>query len=149
MYKHLIGSASDKVKNTVESGAIRRFALAIGDENPLYTDTDAGEKSAFRRNIAPVTFPVTLNYGTIEDLNLPSKGLIHGEQAFHYERPLYAGETILCSSKLSNCKERSGNGGSMVILTIERTGETEKGEVIFTMTQSVIMTEAARKGMTL
>lgn len=147
MYKHLIGSASEKVINTVEPGAIRRFALAIGDDNPLYTDTDPGETSVFKRNIAPVTFPVTLNYGTIEGLNLPSKGLIHGEQTFHYERPLYAGEIIWCSSRLTNCKERSGSG-SMLILTIERMGETEKGEVIFTMTQSVIMTEAARKGMT-
>lgn len=147
MFKHLIGSASEKVKNSIEQGTVRKFAEAIGDENPLFIDEAAGSRSKYKRNLAPPTFPVTLSYGTIEGLKLPSKGLIHGEQSFHYEKPLLVGDTVYCSSKLVNYRERKGSGGSMGMLTIERLGETEEGDLIFSMKQVVIITEAVRKVM--
>lgn len=147
MFKHLIGSASEKVENSIERGAVRKFADAIGDANPLFIDEEAGTRSKYKRNLAPPTFPVTLNYGTIEGLELPSKGLIHGEQSFHYEKPLFVGDTVYCSSKLVNYRERTGSGGSMGMLTIERMGETKNGELIFTMKQVIIITEAVRKVM--
>jgi acyl dehydratase len=147
MFKHLIGSVSEKVKNSIEQGTVRKFAEAIGDENPLFIDEAAGSRSKYKRNLAPPTFPVTLSYGTIEGLKLPSKGLIHGEQSFHYEKPLLVGDTVYCSSKLVNYRERKGSGGSMGMLTIERLGETEEGDLIFSMKQVVIITEAVRKVM--
>jgi acyl dehydratase len=147
MFKHLIGSASEKVKNSIEQGTVRKFAEAIGDENPLFIDEAAGARSKYKRNLAPPTFPVTLSYGTIEGLKLPSKGLIHGEQSFHYEKPLLVGDTVYCSSKLVNYRERKGSGGSMGMLTFERLGETEEGDLIFSMKQVVIITEAVRKVM--
>lgn len=147
MFKHLIGSASEKVKNSIEQGAVRKFAEAIGDENPLFIDEAAGACSKYKRNLAPPTFPVTLSYGTIEGLKLPSKGLIHGEQSFHYEKPLLVGDTVYCSSKLVNYRERKGSGGNMGMLTIERLGETEEGDLIFSMKQVVIINEAVRKVM--
>ncbi|MFY0758447.1 MaoC family dehydratase N-terminal domain-containing protein [Metabacillus dongyingensis] len=147
MFKHLIGSASERVKNAIEQGTVRKFAEAIGDENPLFIDEAAGARSKYKRNLAPPTFPVTLSYGTIEGLELPSKGLIHGEQSFHYEKPLLVGDTVYCSSKLVNYRERKGSGGSMGMLTIERLGETEEGDLIFSMKQVVIITEAVRKVM--
>jgi acyl dehydratase len=147
MFKHLIGSVSEKVKNSIEQGTVRKFAEAIGDENPLFIDEAAGSHSKYKRNLAPPTFPVTLSYGTIEGLKLPSKGLIHGEQSFHYEKPLLVGDTVYCSSKLVNYRERKGSGGSMGMLTIERLGETEEGDLIFSMKQVVIITEAVRKVM--
>ncbi|MDQ0859269.1 MaoC family dehydratase N-terminal domain-containing protein [Bacillus sp. V2I10] len=147
MFKHLIGSASEKVKNSIEQGTVRKFAEAIGDENPLFIDEAAGARSKYKRILAPPTFPVTLNYGTIEGLKLPAKGLIHGEQSFHYEKPLLVGDTVFCSSRLVNYKERTGRGGSMGMLTIERLGETEEGDLIFSMKQVVILTEAVRKVM--
>ncbi|USK26530.1 MaoC family dehydratase N-terminal domain-containing protein [Bacillus sp. CMF21] len=147
MFKHLIGSASEKVKNSIEQGTVRKFAVAIGDENPLFIDEAAGARSKYKRNLAPPTFPVTLSYGTIEGLKLPSKGLIHGEQSFHYEKPLLVGDTVYCSSKLVNYRERKGSGGSMGMLTIERLGETEEGDLIFSMKQVVIINEAVRKVM--
>ncbi|TDL83068.1 MaoC family dehydratase N-terminal domain-containing protein [Peribacillus frigoritolerans] len=147
MFKHLIESASEKVKNSIELGAVRKFAEAIEDPNPLFIDEETGLRSRYERNLAPPTFPVTLNYGTIRGLKLPSKGMIHGEQSFHYEKPLLVGDTLYCSSKLVNYRERTGSGGSMGMLTIERMGETKDGELLFTMKQVVILTEAVRKVM--
>lgn len=147
MFKQLIGSASEKVKNTIERGAVIKFADAIGDRNPLFINEEAGASSNYKRNLAPPTFPITLNYGIIEGLELPKKGLIHGEQSFRYSKPLFVDDVVFCSAKLVNYREREGSGGRMGMLTIERMGETAEGELIFTMKQTVIITEAVRKVM--
>ncbi len=147
MFIQFIGSASEKVKNTIERGAVIKFADAIGDLNPLFINEEVGANSNYKRNLAPPTFPITLNYGIIEGLELPKKGLIHGEQSFRYNKPLFVGDIVFCSARLSNYKERLGNGGSMGMLTIEKMGETAEGERIFTMKQTVIITEAVRKVM--
>ena len=55
----------------------------------------------------------------IEGLNLPNKGLIHGEQTFHYERPLMVGEEIYCYTEVKNYFEKKGNFGEMGFLVIE------------------------------
>ena len=100
MFKDQIGKQSNKVKNAVEKGAVKKFAEAIGDLHPIYFDEEVGEKSRYKKNIATPTFPRTFDYGVIDGLDLPNKGLIHGEQTFHYVRPLFVGEEIYCSSKV-------------------------------------------------
>lgn len=147
MYSLFIGKESDKVRNTVERGAVKKFAEAIGDPHPLYINKEAGEKSRYKQNIAPPTFPRVFDYGTIEGLKLPSKGLIHGEQSYHYERPLFVGEEIECYSKVTNYYEKKGSNGSMAFLVINRYGNDLSGNLIFKVEQVIIITEAVRRGM--
>jgi acyl dehydratase len=100
LFSDQVGRRSTKVKNVVERGAVKKFAEAIGDLHPIYFDEETGRNSRFQNNIAPPTFPRTFDYGAIEGLKLPEKGLIHGEQTFHYERPLLVGEEIVCYSEV-------------------------------------------------
>ncbi|MCM3706487.1 MULTISPECIES: MaoC family dehydratase N-terminal domain-containing protein [Cytobacillus] len=145
MFQQHIGKRSKKVKNIVERGAIKKFAEAIGDMHPIFVDEETGRNSRYNRNIAPPTFPRVFDYGTIEGLNLPNKGLIHGEQTYHYERPLLVGEEIICYSEVKNYFEKKGTHGEMGFLVLESFGEDEMGKVVFTSTQTVIITEAVRK----
>lgn len=96
MFKNQIGKFSNKVKNVVERGAVKKFAEAINDLHPIYFDEDTGKLSKYKNNIAPPTFPRIFDYGVIAEFNPPIKGLIHGEQTFHYERPLFVGEEQKC-----------------------------------------------------
>lgn len=148
MLKESIGKRSEKVKNTIERGAVRKFAEAIGDPAPLYIDEQAGAASRYNRNIAPPTFPVTFDAGKIDGLDLPSKGLIHGEQIYHYERPLFIGEDVYCWMEVKDYYEKSGNFGEMGFLVVIKKGESADGELLFTEERIVIINEAARKGMT-
>lgn len=143
MFEHTIGKRSEKVKNRVERGAVKKFAEAIGDLHPIYTDEEN-----YSRNIAPPTFPRVFDYGDIEELYLPNKGLIHGEQNYHYERPLFVEEEILCYAEVEDYYERSGKSGNMGFLKVKRYGEDPEGKLIFSEEQVVIITEAVRKGMT-
>jgi acyl dehydratase len=145
LFKDQIGKQSNKVKNAVERGAVKKFAEAIGDLHPIYFDEETGANSRYKANIAPPTFPRTFDYGTIEGLNLPNKGLIHGEQTFHYERPIRVGEEIYCYTKVKNYFEKKGNFGEMGFLVIENYGEDVSGALIFSSTSTVVISEAVRK----
>ncbi|WP_174734880.1 MaoC family dehydratase N-terminal domain-containing protein [Mesobacillus harenae] len=148
MFTEQIGKRSEKVKNTVERGAVKKFAESIGDMHPIYLDEETGAKSRYGRNIAPPTFPRVFDYGVIDELKLPNKGLIHGEQLYHYERPLLVGEELLCYSEVEDYYERTGSSGKMGILVLSSNGEDLNGNTIFTSRQVVIITEAVRKGLT-
>ena len=148
MFNETVGKRSNKVKNVVERGAVKKFAEAIGDLHPIYFDEDAGRNSRYQNNIAPPTFPRTFDYGVIEGLNLPNKGLIHGEQTFHYKRPLVVGEELFCYSEVKKYFEKKGNFGEMGFLVLESFGEDLAGNVIFSSTSTVIISEAVRKVLT-
>jgi len=145
LFKELIGNQSSRVKNVVERGAVKRFAEAIGDLYPIYFDEETGRKSKYQSNIAPPTFPMTFDYGDIAGLNLPNEGLIHGEQTFHYERPLRVGEEIICYSRVKNYFEKKGNFGEMGFLILESFGEDTESGLIFRSTSTVVISEAVRK----
>ncbi|MEH7378426.1 MULTISPECIES: MaoC family dehydratase N-terminal domain-containing protein [Bacillaceae] len=145
MFKDQIGKQSNKVKNDVERGAVKKFAEAIGDLHPIYFDEETGRNSRNKANIAPPTFPRTFDYGVIEGLNLPNKGLIHGEQTFHYKRPLKVGETIYCYTKVKSYFEKKGNFGEMGFLVVENYGEDLSGALIFSSSSTIVISEAVRK----
>lgn len=147
MLKGTIGKRSEKVKNTIERGAVKKFAEAIGDLSPIFYDEEAGKNSRFKRNIAPSTFPVTLDFGDVPELPLPSKGLIHGEQSFHYERPIFVDEEIYCYTEVKDYYEKTGNYGDMGFLVISRIGVDADDAVIFTEERVIIINEAVRRGM--
>ncbi len=136
------------MKNVVERGAVKKFAESIGDLHPIYFDEEVGEQSRYRKNIAPPTFPRVFDYGVIEGLNLPNKGLIHGEQTFHYVRPLLVGEEVYCYSKVKNYFEKKGNFGEMGFLVLESYGDDAAGNTIFSSTSTVVISEAVRKVLT-
>lgn len=145
MFKDSIGKQSNKVKNIVEKGMVKRFAEAIGDLHPIFVDEEFGANSRYGKNIAPPTFPRVFEYGEIEGLNLPNIGLIHGEQIYHYERPLRVGEEVYCYTRVVDYFEKKGSNGLLGFIILKRFGEDPEGKIIFTEEQTVIISEAVRK----
>lgn len=145
MFKDVIGKKSKKVKNVVERAMVKRFAEAIGDPHPIFIDEEYGKKSRYKRNIAPPTFPRVFDYGEIEELYLPNIGLIHGEQTYHYVRPLFVGETIYCYTEVADYYEKEASLGLLGFILLKTYGEDEAGNLIFTENSTVIITEAVRK----
>ncbi|WP_068673283.1 MaoC family dehydratase N-terminal domain-containing protein [Oceanobacillus sp. Castelsardo] len=145
MYKNVIGKKSKKVKNMVERGMVKRFAESIGDSHPIFIDEEYGRQSRYKKNIAPPTFPRVFDYGEINELYLPNVGLIHGEQTYHYERPLLVGETIYCFTEVADYYEKKASLGLLGFIVLKRYGEDAEGNTIFTEDQSIIITETIRK----
>lgn len=147
LFEDRIGQRSEPVENPVERVAVRRFAEAIGDPSPIYTDPEAARRSPHGGLIAPPTFPRTFEYGSVPGVELPPAGPIHGSHRTVYERPLYVGENVWCRVELKQSFDREGRTGRLGFLVFERTGETIAGERVFTFDDTVIVTEKVREAL--
>ena len=146
-FGQFVGHRSEAVVNVVQKGAVRKFAEAIGDPNPLYRDEEAAQAGRYGRLLAPPTFPRTFEYGEVEGIGPPGQGLIHGEHRIRYERPLFVGEEVLCYAEVKDYYEKEGREGTLGFLISERVGESPEGERIFTMRDTAILTPALRKSL--
>ena len=129
----LIGRESEPTVVEVEKGAIRRFADALGDPNPLALDEAAARAAGHASLVAPPTFAVTLGWSERfrHSLDLGTRSVLHGEQSFEYARPIVAGDRLTVRSKVADVQERAGASGPMDVLVIEDEGRDEKGALVF------------------
>ncbi|MFM1652607.1 MaoC family dehydratase N-terminal domain-containing protein [Brevibacillus sp. B_LB10_24] len=138
LFQRFVGMESKPVKNEVEKGAIRKFADAIGDPNPIYRDEEYAKTTRYGRIIAPPTFSRTFDYGAIPDFTIKREGLIHGEQEFRYFQPICAGDVLYCSTKLVDVYDKEGKLGRMTFLVHEQKGVNESGETAFVAKMTTI-----------
>lgn len=131
--KSLIGRESEVVLHEVEKGAIRRFAEALGDPNPLYSDEVAAKAAGYPGLVAPPTFPIVLvsNDRFRHSLDLGTRSMLHGDQQFEYARRIVAGDRIAVTSRVADVQEKAGASGPMDVLVVEDEGRTESGELVF------------------
>jgi acyl dehydratase len=142
--KNAIGRASPPTLNEVEKGSIRRFAEAIGDYNPIYYDEEYARASGYPTIVAPPTFPASFHSAADlrELLGVGIKSLLHAEQGFEYERPIFAGDRIYVATKVADVLERSGPAGRMDVAVIEDEGRDEEGNLVFRARRTLIVRAA-------
>jgi acyl dehydratase len=142
--RSLIGRESEPVVHEVEKGAIRRFAEALGDPNPIYVDEIAARAAGYPSLVAPPTFPVALttNERFRHSLDLGTRSILHGEQQFEFTRPVVAGDRITVKSKVADVQERAGASGPMDVIVLEDEGRDDKGELVFRTRAMLILRRA-------
>src|SRR5258708_16896293 len=108
--KNAIGRSSPPTLNEVEKGAIRRFAEALGDYNPIYYDEEYARASGYPGIVAPPTLPASFHSAAElrELLGVGIKSLLHADQAFDYERPILAGDRIYVSTRAAAVLQTTG-----------------------------------------
>lgn len=145
--KNAIGRASPPTLNEVEKGAIRKFAEAVGDYNPIYYDEEYARASGYPTIVAPPTFPASFHSAADlrELLGVSIKSLLHAEQSFEYERPIFAGDRIFVATRVSDVMERTGPGGKMDVAVIEDEGRDEEGNVVFRAKRTLVIRAASLK----
>ena len=124
---------------TVERGAIKDFARAIGDLNPFYLDDEVGRASEWGDIIAPPTFPIAFrdeSAALLRDLGTDVSRLLHGEQEFEIFRQLRPGETYLCRSTIVDQYEKTGKSGPMAFV-VRETAVTDKDNEIVAKTRQI------------
>ncbi len=139
--RSLIGRESEPVVHEIERSAIRRFADALGDPNPLYQDEAVARAAGHPALVAPPTFPVALtsNERFRHSLDLGTRSMLHAEQQFEYQRPLVAGDRITVVSRVADVLERPSASGPMDVIVIEDEGKDEKGELVFRTRATLIL----------
>jgi len=139
--RSLIGRESEPVVHEIERSAIRRFADALGDPNPLYQDEAIARSAGHPALVAPPTLPVALtsNERFRHSLDLGTRSMLHAEQQFEYQRPLVAGDRITVVSRVADVLERPSASGPMDVIVIEDEGRDEKGELVFRTRATLIL----------
>jgi acyl dehydratase len=119
---------------------VREFATAIGDWNPAYHDVAAAQALGHSDVIAPPTFAFVISFRASAvavldpGLGLDYSKVVHGEQRFAYDRPITAGDDLVCVTTIENIREAAGND----ILTTRGDISTVDGEhVVTTWTTTV------------
>ncbi|WP_214109599.1 MaoC family dehydratase N-terminal domain-containing protein [Acrocarpospora catenulata] len=119
---------------------IKEFAAAIGDDNPVYRDREAAVAAGHPDVVAPPTFPIVFTLaGASEALSDPEFGLnfamvVHGEQRFSYQRPIYAGDQLVATATIAEIRSVGRNE----FLTIRSDVATAAGEPVCTTYQVLV-----------
>lgn len=122
---------------------MRYFALAIGDDNPLYTDDAYARAAGYPSVIAPPTFVCETNQyahrppdddGYIGHAwKLPISGcrMIRGGHDYEFFRPLLPDDRLSVTWRLEDISEhKSSRGGALLVVIAAATYTNQRGELL-------------------
>ena len=130
--QNLIGRSTGPVIYDVEGWHVQRFAAALGDDSSIYHDHAAARAAGHRTIPAPPTFAAALRpEDPRSDLGIDFRRILHGEQAFEYRRPLYVGDVIHVTARITELYEKSGKSGTMIFIVMEVEGREPGGALVY------------------
>ena len=133
--KAKIGMMTEPVVYEVERGAIRRFARAVGEKNPLYTDEEFAKTTRYGGVVAPPGFfgwPAgeEPEAGTlINMLNSPLKTILNMGNDAEFYRPIRPGDTLVCYQKVADIQDKSKGDKKRLFVVIELTFKNQHDQV--------------------
>ena len=134
----------------VGRAAIRYFAVAVGDHNPLYVDEGYAKEHGYPSVIAPPTMICETNQfvaGSRKDglltqmfeLDVPGTRQIRGGNEYEFFRPVLPDDRITITWVLADIAERtSSSGAEMLVVTSVATYTDARGEVVARNTETVV-----------
>lgn len=137
----------------VERGAVRRYAQAIMDENPVYADAGAGAR--YGAAVAPPIFPMHMfrrpfgapdplqeraNDPDFDGLGAPrglpeiepirGLSLLNGGSEIEFFRYARHGETVTQQSRYASITEKQTSKGPIILVVIESEYRNGDGELL-------------------
>lgn len=128
----------------IERGHLARFAEAIEDDNPLWTNLEVARASKYKGLIAPPTF---LRAGrstipVIPELAHHNKVLDAGSE-WEYELPVRVGDTIISDLCVKSVAQRNLAIGPAVFVVFESVYTNQNGQVAARQRSTLIYYKAA------
>ncbi|WP_181778784.1 MaoC family dehydratase N-terminal domain-containing protein [Pseudonocardia pini] len=142
----VVGRRQEPVTVDVERGRLRMFAQAIGETDPVYSDVAAARAAGHPDLPAPPTILFGLDLERADTLGfLAGHGIdlgavLHGEQAFTYHVPVYAGDTLTFASEFTEAYSKAG--GKLDFL-VRRTRVTRGGELVAELDNTAVIRNGA------
>lgn len=136
-----IGFTFEAYQFTVEKGKIKEFVLAIGDDNPIYVDSEAARQAGFRDIPMPPTFATAIDLWAGTDFESIAKLLemnplkvLHGEQSYEYLRDICAGDEIFAKTTVIDAEVKKG----MNLFTTETVYKNQEDEKVLVANAIII-----------
>lgn len=143
-----IGRVDPPYVREVEGGAVRRYADAVGNDNPLYHDEDYAKKTRYGGIISPPGFfgwpvhtepsseSVLAAMAAVEKAGFPR--LLDGGIVYDFFRPVRPGDKLIVYMKVKDITERETKGGVMIVMELEANYLNENGDPIARSCQTLI-----------
>ena len=144
--KKLIGTSGKVQFYEVEKGAIRRFADAVDDANPLYYDDEYARNSKYGSIIAPPGFfgwplkqarnsPLVINIppeleAALEQAGYPLSLVLDGGMEYEFFLPVHAGDTLAAVTTVRSLRERSSETGTIIVAFLDTTFHNQQGALV-------------------
>ncbi len=131
--------------------AIRYFALAVGDHNPLYTDRDHARQHGLRDVMAPPTLLCETNQytglspddegfaGHTWGIKIPQTRMVRGGNSYEWHAPVYPDTVVTATWQFTDASERTTSSGkAMLVLTSTARFTDASGQPLVTNTETII-----------
>lgn len=131
--KQMVGKATKPKIYEVEKGQIRRFAQAIGEENPIHSDEKAAMAAGFRSLVAPPTFGAAFDTTAelCELLGLDTHATMHAEEEYEYFRPVVAGDVLTVTHRIADVYDKAAQNGRLLFAVIETRATDQRSRPVF------------------
>lgn len=127
-----IGTILSRGTATVERGRLKFFSKAIGEHDPIYSDESAALAAGYRGIPVPPTFLFCLNSevasasNTLAILKLDLARILHAEQAFTYQKMVYAGDVLQFETKVADVYDKKDGLLHFVVMETAVSDATEQ-----------------------
>jgi len=133
----------------VERCKIHELTLALGDENPIYHSREAALANEYRDvPISPTTPTIFSFWGNTQlwdhlaDAGLNIMRILHGEEEYQYQAPIYPGDLLTGVTTVVSGKTRRGkDGSSMDIVTTETRYTNQQEKLVLTARTTLVVSE--------
>ena len=147
-----IGKADETMILEVEKGAIKKYADAISDRNPVYWDEEYARSSIFGGIVAPPGFfgwpvkwtsvmPIFSELREELRTTIIKSGysrVLDGGIEYDFYYPVRAGDILSALSKVKDIYERETKTGTMVLSIIETTYTNQNSDIVAKSRQTLI-----------
>jgi acyl dehydratase len=134
-----IGVESKPATYEIERHAVERFACAIGDPNPLYSNEISARSSSYGSLIAPPTFFRSLLPGDYPTTYPePFAHILDGGSKYRYFEPVRVDDQISVVRKITDLFEKRGRMGTMLFKITEITYTNQHGQTVATQATTTI-----------
>jgi len=122
-----LGHETAPQSGKITAEAIRQFAEAVGDTNPVYRDEAAARAAGYSGIPAQPTFITRFHIAFSEaGLDPEHTQVLHGEQEYSYEQPLVVGDEVSVRYVVAGVRQ-SRRADGMAIITLEQVCEAPGG----------------------
>lgn len=154
--KQELGNKREEYLGEITRLLIRRYALSIGDENPLYHDEDFARSCGYEDIVAPPNMLASIidwgvgtpesdlrRDGTSQSDEIPAieeEGVrvMGGGEKMRFHKPVVAETRVTLTSELIDVSTKEGRKGPLTLLVFDNTYTDQHGDVLCVCTRTVI-----------
>lgn len=141
-----LGLGSHEVE--IEKGALKAFARAVGQQNPVYFDEAAAHAAGYPGLPVPPTYYFSMNlmkddpFKFLAILGINIAHLLHGSQDFEFISPAFSGDTVVISTRIVDITDKK-NGALEFVKKEDRVENKATGVLLARQCSTLVVRNPA------